>query len=111
VIEKPTPTEAEQSLLVPGLRAGHYLCFVGMHVLTPGVMALLRELHSTKPTLSDALAQLARRERYLALETNDIRYNVGVKHGLLIAQLALTLSGPDRDYVLTQLVDLLARDR
>jgi UTP--glucose-1-phosphate uridylyltransferase len=41
VIEKPTPTEAEQSLLVPGLRAGNYLCFFGMHVLSPLVMELL----------------------------------------------------------------------
>ena len=31
VIEKPTPTEAEQRLLVPGLRAGYYLCFFGIH--------------------------------------------------------------------------------
>src|SRR5437667_2874362 len=41
VIEKPTPTEAELRLVVPGLRAGHYLCFFGMHVLTPAVMDLL----------------------------------------------------------------------
>ena len=41
VIEKPTPTEAEQRLLVPGLRAGHYLCFFGMHVLGPALMAIL----------------------------------------------------------------------
>jgi UTP--glucose-1-phosphate uridylyltransferase len=41
VMEKPTPTRAEQHLIVPGLRAGHYLCFFGMHVLTPCVMDLL----------------------------------------------------------------------
>jgi UTP--glucose-1-phosphate uridylyltransferase len=41
VLEKPTPTEAEQSLVVAGLRAGHYLCLFGMHVLTPAVMDLL----------------------------------------------------------------------
>ena len=35
VVEKPTPTQAEQNLIIPGLRAGHYLCFFGMHVLTP----------------------------------------------------------------------------
>ena len=35
VVEKPTPTEAEQRLVVPGLRSGQYLCFFGMHVLTP----------------------------------------------------------------------------
>ena len=42
VLEKPTPTVAEQKLIVPGLRAGHYLCFFGMHVLTPGVMDILQ---------------------------------------------------------------------
>src|SRR5207248_7232842 len=47
VLEKPTPTEAEQKLVVPGLRAGHYLCFFGMHVLTPAVMDLLaKEMES-----------------------------------------------------------------
>ncbi len=44
VLEKPTPTEAEQELIVPGLRAGHYLCFFGLHVLTPIVMTILGEL-------------------------------------------------------------------
>lgn len=43
VLEKPTPSEAEQSLLVPGLRAGYYLCLFGMHVLTPVVMQLSRK--------------------------------------------------------------------
>src|SRR5512139_690379 len=70
VIEKPTPTEAEQRLIVPGLRAGHYLCFFGMHVLTPGIMDILGEAVTAAGTkggvqLSPALAQLAGRERYL----------------------------------------------
>src|SRR6266568_6880698 len=43
VLEKPTPTEAEQRLIVPGLRAGHYLCFFGMHVLTPMFMEILAD--------------------------------------------------------------------
>lgn len=113
VIEKPTPTEAEQKLLVPGLRAGHYLCFFGIHVLTPAVMEILGELvkaagSSGKVQLSSALAKLAGRERYLAYELQGTRYNIDEKYGLLIAQLALALSGSDRDHVLTQLVDLLA---
>jgi UTP--glucose-1-phosphate uridylyltransferase len=41
VLEKPTPTEAEQRLLIPGIRAGYYLCFFGIHVLTPAVMEIL----------------------------------------------------------------------
>jgi len=113
VIEKPTPTEAEQRLVVPGLRAGHYLCFFGMHVLTPTVMDLLGEALA-KPgggvvTLSDALAELAAREQYLALERPGWRYDIGARYGLFTAQLALALNGQDRDEVLTQLVELLAR--
>jgi UTP--glucose-1-phosphate uridylyltransferase len=113
VIEKPTPTEAEQRLIVPGLRAGHYLCFFGMHVLTPGVVGILgdliRQADGREPVaLSAALARLATRERYLAMELRGQRHNIGVKYGLLIAQLALALEGKDRDEVMTQFLELLA---
>jgi UTP--glucose-1-phosphate uridylyltransferase len=113
VLEKPTPTEAEQKLIVPGLRAGHYLCFFGMHVFTPTLMDLLAgAIHRAPPEapipLSPVLAELARRERYLALEVEGKRYNIGVKYGLLIAQLALALDGVDRDTILAQLLELLA---
>ena len=113
VMEKPTPTEAEQWLVVPGLRAGHYLCFFGQHVLTPTIMEILedhvkRAKQDEQVTLSQGLAELARRERYLALESRGRRYDVGVKYGILNAQLALALTGKDREEVLTQLVQLLA---
>jgi UTP--glucose-1-phosphate uridylyltransferase len=113
VIEKPTPTEAEQRLIVSGLRAGHYLCFFGMHVLTPSIFDLLGQQieaagEAGGVTLSAALAELAKREQYLALEKQDWRYDVGVKYGLLTAQLALALSGQDRDEVLSKLLELLA---
>jgi UTP--glucose-1-phosphate uridylyltransferase len=113
VVEKPTPTEAEQSLIVPGLRAGHYLCFFGIHVFTPAVLDLLGEMIENAPPgamvqLSPALARLAGRERYLALQVEGRRYNIGVKYGLLLAQLALALGGVEREYVLAQLLELLA---
>jgi UTP--glucose-1-phosphate uridylyltransferase len=113
VIEKPTPTEAEQHLIMPGLRAGHYLCFFGMHVLTPTVIDILSELVENAGEkdgvwLGDALAILAGREQYLGLRKSDWRYDIGVRYGLLIAQLALALSGQDRDQVLTRLLELLA---
>ncbi len=111
VLEKPTPTEAEQMLLVSGLRAGYYLCFFGIHALTPSVMDLLAEQADAGAqtlTLSDALAALAHRERYLAYEVLGHRYDIGVRYGLLNAQLALVLSGKDRAEVLAQLVELLA---
>jgi UTP--glucose-1-phosphate uridylyltransferase len=112
VLEKPTPTQAEQGLIVPGLRAGFYLCFFGMHVLSPAVMELLKEeVERGKDgvQLTQALSKLARRERYLACELQGNRYDIGVKYGLLTAQLALALDGQDRDEVLSGLVELLAR--
>ena len=113
VIEKPTPTEAEQRLIVPGLRVGHYLCFFGMHVLTATVLDILEQKIMAAGaqggvTLSDALAELPEREQYLALEQPAWRYDVGVEYGLLTAQLALALSGKDRDRVLSLLLELLA---
>ena len=113
VLEKPTPTQAEQTLLVPGLRAGHYLCYFGMHVLTPAVMELLAAQLAALPPgadlpLSAALAELSHREKYLALEIAGARYNIGVKYGILTAQLALAMTGKDREEVLAQLVELLA---
>jgi UTP--glucose-1-phosphate uridylyltransferase len=111
VIEKPTPTEAEERLIVAGLRAGYYLCYFGMHVLTPTVMELLaRELEqpASRASLSAILDQLARREQYLALEEKNRRYDVGVRYGLLTAQMALALAGRDREDVLAQLLELLA---
>ncbi len=115
VAEKPTPTEAEQSLLIPGLRAGYYLCFMGAHVLTPVVMealdAAVRDaaLTGTKVGLSPVLDGLAQREKYLAVAVTGRRYHLDARYGLLQAQLALALSGEDRDMVLTELVALLAK--
>jgi UTP--glucose-1-phosphate uridylyltransferase len=139
VIEKPTPTEAELRLVVPGLRAGHYLCFFGMHVLAPAVMELLGaevaraeeqdgyarpgqaqdggakggdapgEGQGPGVTLSAALATLATRQKYLALEERARRFDVGVKYGLLSAQLALALAGDDREEVLGRLIEVLAQ--
>ena len=112
VIEKPTPTEAEQRLLVPGIRAGYYLCFFGIHVFTPAVMEILdRKLavsSNSTVTLVDALAELARQEQYLAIQADGRRYDLGAPYGLLIAQLALALNGPDRSDVLSQMLELFA---
>ncbi len=113
VLEKPTPTQAEQELLVPGLRLGHYLCFFGMHVLSPLVMRVLAEelsrtVKGGRVSLSTALARLPGHERYLACELAGRRYDIGVRYGLLHAQMALALSSKDRDQVLSMLVQLLA---
>ena len=76
---------------------------------------LVREVESNKAgssvTLTAALTQLAARERYLACELQGRRVDVGVKYGLLMAQLALALEGRDRDEVLAGLLELVALRR
>ena len=112
VIEKPTPTEAEQKLIVPGLRAGHYLCFFGLHIFTPSLMQLIAELFAagTPPrSLSATLQMLAHRERLLAAILPGTRFDLGARYGILQAQLALALKGPDREEVLALILELLAR--
>src|SRR5262249_10933334 len=108
-------TLAELRLQVPGLRAGHYLCFFGIHVLTPAVFDHLdhlvrdnvRELGQIQ--LTTALNALARREKYLALETRGSRFNLGVKFGVVEAQLAFAMAGVDRERILAVLVESLTR--
>ncbi|MEQ1824395.1 MAG: sugar phosphate nucleotidyltransferase [Pirellula sp.] len=114
VIEKPTPTIAEQELTIAGFRSGIYLCFFGMHVLTPTVLDVLERQVSqvTRPvSLAESLNELANQERYLACEVEGHRYNIGIKYGILNTQLALSLSGVDRDRVLSDMVELLAAQR
>ncbi len=112
VIEKPTPTEAEQRLIVSGLRAGHYLCFFGMHLFTPALMKLLEESMAggaAPRSLSEVIDTLAKRERVLATILPGSRFDLGARYGILQAQLALGLSGPDREEILALILEQLAR--
>ena len=115
IVEKPNPTLAELRLQVPGLRAGHFLCFFGMHVLTPLVFDLLGEMvdrdarESGQVPLTSALNELARREKYLAIETRGARHNIGVKYGVVDAQIALALAGVDRERMLAGLLESIVR--
>jgi UTP--glucose-1-phosphate uridylyltransferase len=61
------------------------------------------------PGLSHALQLLARQERYLATVLPGRRFDIGSKYGLLQAQLALGLQGPDREEILTLMLELTAR--
>jgi len=114
VMEKPTPTLAEQTCVVPGLRSGHYLCFFGMHVLSPTVFSLLTAEQAANPAarlgLSPSLSALAARETYLATELSGRRADLEAQFGVFRAQLALGLNGPARDEVLALLAEELALD-
>ena len=116
VLEKPTPTEAEQTA-DRARAAGRPLPLFLRHARPDaggdGVAGRGGRAGRGKRSvhLTAALAQLAKRERYLACELQGRRYDIGVKYGLLTAQLALALDGQDRDEVLSGLVELLARAR
>ncbi|HWP09177.1 MAG TPA: sugar phosphate nucleotidyltransferase [Polyangiaceae bacterium] len=114
ILEKPTPTVAEERCMIPGLRQGTYLQTFGTHALTPGVFAILREQQAALPPsgklgLTEALAVLAGRERYLALEVDGLRVDLESPFGLLRAELALALNGSRRDEVLRLILEEVAR--
>ncbi len=113
VIEKPTPTIAEQELIVPGLRSGNYLCFFGMHVLTPAVLDHLEQSFTGEGDLplTPSLAAVAHSEKYLACEIEGLRFNIEEPYGLLRAQLGMALSGEGRDEVMGAMIELIAATR
>lgn len=114
VLEKPTPTIAEQELIVPGLRAGHYLCFFGMHVLNKTVMDHLEADFANNPEklpLSPSLDATAKGERFLACELKGLRFNIGEPYGLLRAQLGMALASDKRDDVMASMIELIAATR
>jgi len=114
ILEKPTPTVAEERCIIPGLRQGTYLQLFGTHALTSGVFSILREQQRAlragdKLGLTEALAVLAGREKYLALEVNGQRVDLESPFGLLRAELALSLNGSRRDEVLRLILEEVAR--
>jgi UTP--glucose-1-phosphate uridylyltransferase len=114
ILEKPTPTVAEERCIIPGLRQGMYLQLFGTHALTPGLFAILRAQKGAlapdaKLGLTEALAVLAGREKYLALEVEGQRVDLESPFGLLRAELALALNGPRRDEVLRLILEAVAR--
>jgi UTP--glucose-1-phosphate uridylyltransferase len=114
ILEKPTPTVAEERCMIPGLRQGIYLQLFGTHALSPAVFEVLREQQAVlapgeKLGLTESLAVLAAREKYLALEVDGQRVDLETPFGLLRAQLALALYGPRREEVLRLILEEVAR--
>ena len=114
IMEKPSLSSAELELHVPGLRMGHYLCFFGMHVLMPALFDLLDEKIAanaktkTETLLTPTLEELARHEKYMALEVKGTRYDIGSIYGLLRTQIALAMAGREREMALTAILETIA---
>ena len=100
--------------MIPGFRQGTYLALFGTHALTPEVFQILREERASlepgaKLGLTESLAVLAARQKYLALEVDGQRVDLESPFGLLRAQLALGLYGPRREEVLRLILEEVAR--
>ena len=114
IIEKPSVSLAELELLTPGLKAGYYLCFFGMHVFKHPFFDLLSEYvmrNNDNILLTPVLQMLAENEKYLAVEIKGSRYDTSKEFGLTRAQLALAFAGVKRDDMLASLVQLLAESK
>ncbi len=113
IIEKPSVSLAETELQTPGLRAGYYLCFFGMHVFTPSVFSVLEKqrkllVGSKHLPLTPSLQEISETSKFLALEMKGNRYDTGKMFGLTRAQLALGLSGSSRDVMLNSIIQVMA---
>ncbi len=91
----------------PAEKAPSQLAVMGRYVLPPSVFELLEQ---TAPgvggeiQITDALDRLAREDRLLGLEYEGRRYDIGDKHGWMVANIELmlkhpTLGPPLRDYL------------
>jgi len=116
IIEKPSLSEAEIQLMTPGIRAGHYLCFFGMHVLTPEIFPILEKAIKDSKTgrdiqLTSAQKKLVKKQKYLAKIIDGRRFNLGNHFGWLEAQIAFGLKSPQSKELLSSLVTQLAEAR
>lgn len=114
IIEKPSLSQAELDLEIPGLRMGYYLCVFGMHVLQPRVFDILEkqfevcQKNGTELQLTPALQKIADEQSYLAYEMKGRRYDLSSTYGSLQTQLALGLSGENKEEILTAVLRILA---
>jgi UTP--glucose-1-phosphate uridylyltransferase len=114
IIEKPSVSLAELELQTPGLRAGYYLCFFGMHIFKPVIFEYLEKVIKTKKSdkepilLTPCQQSLATSDKYFALEIKGARYDTSKKLGMLQAQIALGLAGSIKNEVLSTIVHILA---
>src|SRR5579884_1885555 len=115
IYEKPTPEYAEAHLRQAGLLHGMYLCFFGMHILTPSIFECLQYAidHDLREKgefqLTSAQERLrAAGERYLAFEAVGDRHDIGIPFGFAQTQASLALNSVFRDQMMAALVRTLA---
>ena len=106
IVEKPSPAYARARLRSEGLPEGTYLCWFGLHAMTPGIFDCLGELiqrgQREEVQFTAAQEMLRQRERYLVAAIDGERHDTGDPSGLVETQLALALRSPFADAVRRQ---------
>lgn len=108
IVEKPTPTYAREHLRSEGLPDGQYLCWFGLHAMTPGIFDCLEEairrsqLERGEVQFTGAQEALRQRERYLVTVIDGERHDTGDPLGLVETQVALALRSRFADDVRRQ---------
>jgi UTP--glucose-1-phosphate uridylyltransferase len=103
IVEKPDVATARAQLRTPGLPAGEYLCWLGLHALSNAIFEVLAEdvsqgrLERGEVQLTGAQARLAEREAYFVHEVAGQRLDMGDPAALLAAQAALVRARQRRD--------------
>ncbi len=115
IYEKPAQDYAEANLRQAGLLHGMYLCFFGIHVMTPTIFDWikyaidndLREKGEFQFTSAQERLR-ASGERYLAVETDGERHDIGIPFGYAQTQAALAINSVYKEQMLASLVRTLA---
>ena len=115
IFEKPTVEYAEAHLQQAGLLHGMFLCFFGMHILTPSIFDCLeynikhdlREKNEFQFTSAQERLR-ASGETYLAFEARGDRHDIGIPFGYAQTQAALALNSIFKEQMLASLVRTLA---
>lgn len=87
IVEKPDVGYARQHLRIDGLPEDTYLCFFGLHAMTPDIFDILERMKTENRRergeiqLTTGQAILARQRSYYALEIAGDHYDIGVPDG------------------------------
>lgn len=98
VVEKPGPDLARKRLRMEGMPADTYLCWFGLHAMTPGIFDCLEGMKKDGATeggeleLTGAQAMLSMQRTYFALEINGDHFDTGSPEGYVEAVAAF--AGP-----------------
>lgn len=89
MVEKPKPDQAREELQMDGLPRDTFLCFFGLHLMTPDVFECLSEIQSwnvhteNELQFTEAQAMLMGRRPYYACEINGEPFDTGIPKGYL----------------------------